>query len=71
MNGWTDERRERQRTAIRRWQPWKSSTGPRTDAGKAVVARNAYKGGARPRLREEMRRLRAFFGDLANIRDHL
>lgn len=38
---WTPERRARQREAIRRWRPWRSSTGPITPAGKARSARNA------------------------------
>jgi hypothetical protein len=50
-NGWTEERRQRQREAIQRWNPWEKSTGPRTEAGKAKVARNAYRGGIRPMLR--------------------
>jgi len=36
-------KRARQSLAIRSWQPWKRSTGPKSDAGKAVVARNAVK----------------------------
>lgn len=35
VNGWTPERRARQAEAIRRWQPWARSTGPRTAEGKA------------------------------------
>jgi hypothetical protein len=50
-NGWTPERRARQSAAIRQWRPWERSTGPRTAAGKARVARNAYKGGSRGALR--------------------
>ena len=40
-NGWTPERRERQREAIQRWKPWERSTGPRTPEGKATSARNS------------------------------
>jgi hypothetical protein len=36
---------------IKTWRPWERSTGPRTEAGKAVVAYNAWKGGTRPMLR--------------------
>lgn len=43
-SGWTDERRAKQSEAIRRWQPWNLSTGPRTDEGKARSSRNADKG---------------------------
>ena len=51
VNGWTAERRARQAEAIRRWQPWTRSTGPRTPRGKAKVAKNPYRGGMRPFLR--------------------
>ena len=56
--GWTPERRARQAELIRKWRPWEKSTGPRTEAGKAVVARNAYKGGTRELLRDLARTLR-------------
>jgi hypothetical protein len=46
-NGWTDERRAKQSAAIHKWRPWAYSTGPRTAAGKAIIARNAYCGGQR------------------------
>ena len=46
-NGWTPERKERQSELIRRWQPWKQSTGPRTEAGKARCASNSLKHGCR------------------------
>lgn len=29
---------------IHTWRPWEKSTGPRTEAGKKRVSRNAYKG---------------------------
>ena len=51
-NGWTPERRARQAELIRRWRPWEESTGPRSVEGKARTARNAWKGGFRPLLRE-------------------
>lgn len=41
---WTPERRAKQAQAIRRWQPWSKSTGPRTKEGKARSSRNADKG---------------------------
>lgn len=50
-NGWTPERRARQAELIRAWQPWSQSTGPKTTAGKAQAARNAFKGGHRPAAR--------------------
>ena len=43
-SSWTPERRAKQAEAIRRWQPWNKSTGPRTKEGKARSSRNADKG---------------------------
>lgn len=43
-SAWTPERRARQAELIRQTKPWEFSTGPRSDAGKAVSARNAYAG---------------------------
>lgn len=57
-NGWTPERRARQAELIRQWRPWEKSTGPRTQAGKDVVSRNADKGGTWRLLRELSRALR-------------
>jgi hypothetical protein len=55
-NGWTDERRAKQSQAIKKWKPWEKSTGAKTPEGKAIVAKNAYKGGYRP-MTKEFRRL--------------
>jgi len=49
---WTSERRAKQSKAIRQWKPWAKSTGAKTPEGKAVVSRNAFKGGHRPHLRQ-------------------
>jgi hypothetical protein len=49
---WTTERRAKQSQAIRQWKPWAKSTGAKTPEGKAVVSRNAFKGGHRPHLRQ-------------------
>lgn len=59
-SGWTPERRAKQAEAIRRWKPWKRSTGPKTEEGKAASSRNAYKGrlSSRALLREIGRILR-------------
>jgi hypothetical protein len=46
---WSPERRARQAKRIREWQPWRRSTGPRTDAGKTRSAGNALKHGLRTR----------------------
>lgn len=52
MNGWSKERRERQAELIRQWQPWEKSTGPKSAEGKERVARNAWRGGHRQKLRD-------------------
>jgi hypothetical protein len=57
-NGWTPERRARQAKIIQQWRPWEKSTGPRTDAGKAKVSWNAYKGGTWKLMRELSKALR-------------
>ena len=50
-SGWTLERRKKQSEAIRQWKPWNQSTGAKTFEGKAVVSRNAWKGGHRETIR--------------------
>ena len=54
-NGWTPERKARQAELIHNWQPWKQNTGPKTEAGKAKVSRNGWKGGQRAQLQELIR----------------
>lgn len=49
----------RQAEATKRWRPWQDSTGPRSAAGKAIVARNAWKGEFEATLREFSRQLQA------------
>jgi hypothetical protein len=44
---WTHEQRAAQSAAIRAWQPWQHSTGPKSAIGKSKVSRNAYRGGSR------------------------
>ena len=58
-NGWTPERKTKHSVAIHNWKPWLKATGPKTAEGKAIVARNAFKGRRRPALRREMTRIRA------------
>jgi hypothetical protein len=63
-NGWSDERKARQAEAIHRWKPWARSSGPKSDAGKAKVARNAWKHGQRSAAAlAEMRRLRELLAE--------
>jgi len=49
---WSPERRAKQSAQIHQWRPWAKSTGAKTPQGKAVVSRNAFKGGHRPYLRQ-------------------
>ena len=46
MRNWTLEARKAQSEAIRRWQPWKNSTGPKTQGGKNICRLNALRGTA-------------------------
>ena len=46
---WSPERRARQAALIRRWAPWRRSTGPITEASKARCAKNALRHGYRSR----------------------
>lgn len=43
MRIWTEAAKAAQREAIKRWQPWAKSTGPKTEAGKQRSAVNARK----------------------------
>jgi hypothetical protein len=54
-NGWTRLRRERQADLIKFWKPWERSSALRTADGKAISARNAYRGATRQWLRELQR----------------
>lgn len=45
MPRWTPEARAAQAAKIRSWQPWRESTGPTTQAGKAVCKLNGLKHG--------------------------
>jgi hypothetical protein len=57
--GWSPERRARQAALIRRWAPWRRSTGPKTEAGKTRCSMNALKHGYRSQARiRELRRVR-------------
>lgn len=52
---WSPERKAKQSQAIRQWQPWAKSTGAKTLQGKAIVSRNAFKGGQRACMRQMVR----------------
>ncbi len=55
---WTLEQRARQAQKIRQWKPWERSSGPKTVEGKVRSARNAFKGGERPLLRQLARQIK-------------
>lgn len=54
---WTPEQRQRQAEIIRRWKPWKQSTGPISAAGKTKVSQNAVTGGEWFKLRQAVKLL--------------
>ena len=57
--GWSPERRARQAELIRNWAPWRRSTGPKTEAGKARCSKNALRHGLRSAARiHELQRIR-------------
>lgn len=56
---WTQEQRRRQAEKIKLWQPWRQSTGPRTEAGKARASRNAYKDSPWRAVEAELKAIRA------------
>ncbi len=67
---WTQEQRERQREAIKRWKPWEKSTGPKSVEGKDRVSRNGWKGGTRQTFRalaQVLREQRASLHDAVEL----
>ena len=64
---WTPEQRAQQREAIKRWKPWTLSTGPVSAQGQAKSSRNAFKGGRRAALREELKQVRKLLRDLEQM----
>jgi len=55
MRVWTDEQKQKQREAIKRWAPWTKATGPRTEDGKRNSSQNALKHGMRSRYWRDIR----------------
>lgn len=70
-SSWTPERRAKQAALIRQWKPWEQSTGPKSDEGKAISARNAWKGGTRPALRQLNAQYRQAFQRMQALQDEL
>ena len=70
-NGWTLQRRVQQAERIRAQKPWLQSTGPKTEEGKAKVARNAYKGGAWKQMQDMRRRMNEGFEEQQRFLDGL
>lgn len=68
---WTKEQREKQKEAIKKWKPWEKSTGAKTPEGKAVVAKNAYKGGHRPMTQAMGKLLNKMLRDYEVILEYL
>ena len=56
-NGWTEERRIRQASMIKQWQPWQSSTGPHSPEGKKCSSRNARKPNSMREIRKAVSEL--------------
>ena len=65
--GWTPERRKKQSEAIRQWKPWNQSTGAKSLEGKAVVSRNAWKGGHGATIRQITKELNDVIRDQRNL----
>ncbi len=51
--------------------PWQRSTGPTSAAGKAKVARNAYRGGMRPQMRALSRELNSVIRFMREFNDRV
>ena len=64
---WTPERRVQQAEHARKVKPWLHSTGPRTPEGKAICARNPYKGGHWRTLRDLQRQVNADLRDARRL----
>ena len=61
---WTLEQRKQKSELIRQWQPWNRSTGAKTNEGKAISSRNAFKGGYYLELKELRKLLKKQKGHL-------
>ena len=66
-NGWSDERRAALSKLNHQFKPWTRSTGPRSVAGKAIVAQNSYRGALRENRRAGLR----FANEIGKTRQRL
>ena len=64
---WTPEQKLKQAKAIRTWAPWTKATGPQSSEGKALVSRNAWKGGRRSEYRELIKQVNALLRESRNM----
>ena len=70
MRHWTAEERAKQAELIKKWQPWRNSTGATTAHGKARASRNALKHGLyTQRMRQLRQQLQEQQKSLEEIRD--
>ena len=67
VTAWSPERRKKQSEAIRQWKPWNQSTGAKSLEGKAVVSRNAWKGGHGATIRQITKELNDVIRDQRNL----
>ena len=51
----------------RKRKPWRQATGPKTKEGKAIVSRNAWKGGERQALKDLRQVLRDMDGERQEV----
>ena len=72
MPRWTFQARAKQAELIKKWKPWKASTGPQTESGKAISSQNALKHGMRSQqaiaidreINEDLKQLQDFLKQL-------
>jgi hypothetical protein len=69
MRHWTQEERLKQSQAIRRWKPWKSSTGAKTAYGKAISSKNATKTGDSVYVRELIKQMNRILREQKDLID--
>ena len=70
MRHWTAEERLKQSEAIRRWKPWKSSTGAITAHGKAISSKNATKTGDSVYVRDLIKQMNRILREQKNLMDN-